>query len=47
MEAMAVEHFGVNIGAEPVRILVVYMGAEGSAAGHHPEELARLHCHRP
>ncbi len=30
MEAMKVEHFGDNVGAEPVRILVVYMGAEGS-----------------
>jgi quercetin dioxygenase-like cupin family protein len=31
MEAMDVAHFGVNSGAEPVRILVVYMGAEGAA----------------
>jgi len=31
MEAMAVEHFGVNTGTLPVRILAVYMGAEGSA----------------
>jgi quercetin dioxygenase-like cupin family protein len=30
MEAMAVPHFGSNTGAEPVRILAVYMGAEGS-----------------
>ena len=29
MEAMAVEHFGANDGSEPVRILAVYMGAEG------------------
>ena len=29
MEAMAVEHFGANNGTEPVRILAVYMGAEG------------------
>jgi quercetin dioxygenase-like cupin family protein len=30
MEAMDVAHYGVNNGAEPVRILVVYMGAEGA-----------------
>jgi hypothetical protein len=30
MEAMDVAHFGVNTGAEPVRILVVYMGADGA-----------------
>src|ERR1700754_950061 len=30
MEAMAVPHFGSNTGTEPVRILAVYMGAEGS-----------------
>ena len=30
MEAMDVAHFGVNNGAEPVRILVVYMGADGA-----------------
>ena len=29
MEAMATEHFGVNAGAGPVRILVVYIGAAG------------------
>jgi len=28
---MAVEHFGVNTGTQPVRILAVYMGAEGAA----------------
>jgi quercetin dioxygenase-like cupin family protein len=30
MEAMDVAHYGVNTGAEPVRILVVYMGADGA-----------------
>lgn len=30
MEAMEVAHFGVNNGAEPVRILAVYMGAQGA-----------------
>jgi quercetin dioxygenase-like cupin family protein len=30
MEAMAVEHFGTNTGTEPVRILAVYMGADGA-----------------
>jgi quercetin dioxygenase-like cupin family protein len=30
MEAMDVAHFGVNSSAEPVRILVVYMGADGA-----------------
>ena len=30
MEAMDVAHFGVNSGATPVRILVVYMGADGA-----------------
>jgi quercetin dioxygenase-like cupin family protein len=30
MEAMDVDHFGINRGAEPVRILAVYMGAEGA-----------------
>jgi len=28
MEAMAVAHFGVNNGAQPVRLLAVYMGAK-------------------
>ena len=28
MEAMAVAHFGVNTGSQPVRILAVYMGAK-------------------
>jgi len=31
MEAMDVPHFGVDTGKEPVRILAVYMGAEGAA----------------
>lgn len=30
MEAMDVTHFGINRGAEPVRILAVYMGADGA-----------------
>ncbi len=30
MEAMDVAHFGINKGAEPVRILAVYMGATGA-----------------
>ena len=30
MEAMDVAHFGINNGAEPVRILAVYMGAAGA-----------------
>jgi quercetin dioxygenase-like cupin family protein len=30
MEAMNVEHFGINRGTKPVRLLVVYMGAEGA-----------------
>jgi quercetin dioxygenase-like cupin family protein len=30
MEAMAVEHHGMNNGTEPVRILAVYIGAEGA-----------------
>ncbi len=30
MEAMDVAHFGVNSGAGPVRILVVYIGADGA-----------------
>jgi quercetin dioxygenase-like cupin family protein len=30
MEAMEVAHFGVNNGTTPVRILAVYMGAQGS-----------------
>jgi quercetin dioxygenase-like cupin family protein len=30
MEAMNVLHSGLNEGAEPVRILVVYMGAQGA-----------------
>jgi quercetin dioxygenase-like cupin family protein len=30
MEAMEVAHFGVNNGAAPVRILAVYMGAQGA-----------------
>lgn len=30
MEAMDVAHFGINHGAEPVRLLIVYMGAEGA-----------------
>lgn len=31
MEAMDVAHFGTDAGAQPVRILVVFMGAEGAA----------------
>ena len=30
MEAMDVAHYGINTGTEPVRILVVYMGADGA-----------------
>ena len=30
MEAMDVAHFGINTGTQPVRILAVYMGAEGA-----------------
>lgn len=30
MEAMAVSHHGTNTGSEPVRILAVYIGAEGA-----------------
>jgi hypothetical protein len=30
MEAMNVAHFSVNNGAEPVRLLAVYMGARGA-----------------
>lgn len=30
MEAMDVAHFGLNTGAQPVRLLAVYMGAEGA-----------------
>jgi quercetin dioxygenase-like cupin family protein len=30
MEAMDVAHFGINNGAQPVRILAVYMGAAGA-----------------
>jgi len=30
MEAMDVAHFGINKGAQPVRILAVYMGAAGA-----------------
>ena len=38
MEAMNVAHFGTNPGAEPLRILVVYMGADGAAANVIPEK---------
>jgi len=31
MEAMDVAHYGLDSGAQPVRILCVYMGAEGAA----------------
>jgi quercetin dioxygenase-like cupin family protein len=31
MEAMDVAHFGSNTGAQPVRLLILYMGAEGVA----------------
>jgi quercetin dioxygenase-like cupin family protein len=31
MEAMAVAHFGANTGSQPMRLLAVYMGAEGAA----------------
>ncbi len=31
MEAMEVPHYGIDTGAQPVRLLAVYMGAEGSA----------------
>lgn len=30
MEAMGVDHFGANTGTEPVRLLAVYIGAQGS-----------------
>jgi hypothetical protein len=30
MEAMDVSHFGINNGTQLVRILAVYMGAEGA-----------------
>ena len=30
VEAMDVEHYGANTGDEPVRILAVYMGADGA-----------------
>lgn len=30
LEAMGVEHAGTNVGTVPVRILAVYMGAEGA-----------------
>jgi quercetin dioxygenase-like cupin family protein len=30
MEAMDVEHYGANTGSEPVRILAVYIGADGA-----------------
>jgi quercetin dioxygenase-like cupin family protein len=30
MEAMDVDHFGVNTGSQPARILAVYMGAQGA-----------------
>jgi len=30
MEAMDVAHFGINSSSQPVRILVVYMGADGA-----------------
>ena len=30
MEAMELAHFGVNNGAQPVRILALYIGAEGA-----------------
>ena len=31
MEAMDVPHYGVDTGAQPVRLLAVYIGAEGAA----------------
>jgi quercetin dioxygenase-like cupin family protein len=31
MEAMDVPHYGIDTGAQPVRILAVYIGAEGAA----------------
>jgi hypothetical protein len=30
MEAMNAAHFGADAGAQPVRILTVYMGADGA-----------------
>jgi len=35
MEAMDAAHFGADAGPQPVRILTVYMGAEGAPAGRH------------
>jgi hypothetical protein len=32
MEAMDTAHFGADAGPQPVRILTVYMGAEGAPA---------------
>ena len=31
MEAMDAEHFGINTGSQPVRLLAVYMGAQGAS----------------
>jgi len=31
MEAMDVAHAGINTGTQPVRILAVYMGAQGAS----------------
>jgi quercetin dioxygenase-like cupin family protein len=31
MEAMDVPHYGIDTGAQPVRLLAVYMGADGAA----------------
>jgi quercetin dioxygenase-like cupin family protein len=31
MEAMDVPHYGIDTGAQPVRLLAVYIGAEGAA----------------
>ena len=30
MEAMDVAHFGINTGTQPVRLIAVYMGAQGA-----------------
>jgi hypothetical protein len=31
MEAMDMPHYGLDTGAQPIRILAVYLGAEGAA----------------
>ena len=44
MEGMAVAHFGTNPGAQPVRLLAVYLGAKGAEDVIADDKRGRVAC---